>query len=215
MKRSPFLPVREPFNAYSHGLGLLLALLGTLALLLLSQGSPAKLVGALAFGLTMTLMYAASTLYHALRVPQTALLWWRKLDHAAIFLFIAGTYTPVLLLALEPAWRPWAVGLVWGLAGLGAAQRLVSLKAPRWLYTAGYLGLGWFSLLLLPKLALGPLALGGLLAGGLAYSLGALVYATRWPNPLPQRVGFHGLWHLFVLLGSAGMYLAVLALYLQ
>ncbi|MCS7194897.1 MAG: hemolysin III family protein [Meiothermus sp.] len=205
---------REPFNAYSHGLGALLALLGSLALLLLSQGSPTKLVGALVFGLTMTLMYVASTLYHALRVPQSTLLWLRRLDHAAIFLFIAGTYTPVLLLALEATWRPWALGLVWGLAGLGAAQRLISLETPRWLYTAGYLALGWLSIFLLPKLLLSPLALGGLLGGGLAYSLGAAVYAAKWPNPLPQRVGFHGLWHLFVLLGSLGMYLAVLALYL-
>ncbi|RDI95683.1 hemolysin III family protein [Meiothermus sp. QL-1] len=205
--------VREPFNAYSHAAGALLALLGTLVLLLFSGGHPTKLVGALVFGLSMTLMYTASTLYHALRVSEQALLWLRKLDHAAIFLFIAGTYTPVLLQALEASWRPWALGLIWGLAGLGVGLKLVTLRAPRWLYTASYLGLGWLAVFLLPKLALGSWTLGFLLLGGLAYSLGAVVYAARWPNPLPRVMGFHGLWHLFVLLGSLGMYLAVLSLY--
>ncbi|WP_027881883.1 PAQR family membrane homeostasis protein TrhA [Meiothermus rufus] len=204
---------REPFNALSHAAGALLGLVGTVVLLFFTQGSAAKVAGALVFGLSMVLMYTSSALYHALRVSERALLWLRKLDHAAIFLFIAGTYTPVLLQALEPAWRPWALGLVWTLAALGVGLKLVTLKAPRWLYTATYLGMGWLAVFFLPKLAITPWALGFLIAGGVAYSLGALVYATKWPNPLPQRVGFHGLWHLFVLLGSLGMYLTVLCLY--
>jgi hemolysin III len=210
----PRIVVREPFNAYSHALGAVLGLAGMVALLFFTQGNPAKVAGALVFGLTMILMYTSSALYHALRVSERALLWLRKLDHAAIFLFIAGTYTPVLLQALEPGWRPWALGLVWALAALGVALKLVTLKAPRWLYTATYLGMGWLAVFFLPKLALNPWALGFLLAGGLAYSLGAVVYAAKWPNLLPTRVGFHGIWHVFVLLGSAGMYFAVLSVYL-
>ncbi|GEM84490.1 MAG: hemolysin [Meiothermus sp.] len=206
--------VREPFNTFSHAAGAVLGLVGMVALLFFTQGNAAKIVGALVFGLTMILMYTSSALYHALRVSERALLWLRKLDHAAIFLFIAGTYTPVLLQAMEPAWRPWALGLVWGLASLGVGLKLVTLKAPRWLYTATYLGMGWLSVFLLPKLALNPLALGFLIAGGVAYSLGAVVYAAKWPNLLPRLVGFHGLWHVFVLLGSAGMYFAVLSLYI-
>lgn len=210
----PCLAVREPFNTYSHLLGAVLGLVGMVALLLLTQGNLGKVVGALVFGLTMVLMYTSSALYHALRVSERALVWLRKLDHAAIFLFIAGSYTPVLLQALEPSWRPWALGLVWGLAVLGVALKLVTLKAPRWLDTATYLGMGWLAVFLLPKLALNPWALGFLIAGGLAYSLGALVYATRWPNLWPRLVGFHGIWHVFVLLGSTGMYFAVLSVYL-
>ena len=206
--------VREPFNAYSHAIGALLGLVGMVALLFFTQGDAAKIAGALVFGLTMVLMYTSSALYHALRVSERALLWLRKLDHAAIFLFIAGTYTPVLLQAMEPGWRPWALGLVWALAALGVALKLVTLKAPRWLYTATYLGMGWLSIFLLPKLALNPWALGFLIAGGVAYSLGAVVYAAKWPNLLPRLVGFHGIWHVFVLLGSAGMYCAVLSVYL-
>ncbi|WP_299429761.1 hemolysin III family protein [uncultured Meiothermus sp.] len=210
----PAIAVREPFNTYSHAAGAVLGLVGMVALLFFTQGNPAKVLGALVFGLTMILMYTSSALYHAVRVSERALLWLRKLDHAAIFLFIAGTYTPVLLQAMEPGWRPWALGLVWALAGLGVALKMVTLKAPRWLYTATYLGMGWLAIFLLPKLALNPWALGFLLAGGAAYSLGAVVYATRWPNPMPGLVGFHGLWHVFVLLGSAGMYFAVLSVYL-
>ena len=212
---TPGIAVREPFNAYSHAVGVVLGLAGMVVLLFFAQGNPAKVAGALVFGLSMILMYTSSALYHALQVSEQALLWLRKLDHAAIFLFIAGTYTPVLLQALEPSWRPWALGLVWGLAVLGIGLKLVTLKAPRWLYTAAYLGMGWLAVFFLPKLALNPWALGFLVAGGLAYSLGAVVYAAKWPNLLPERIGFHGIWHVFVLLGSLGMYFAVLALYLN
>ncbi|RIH85731.1 PAQR family membrane homeostasis protein TrhA [Calidithermus roseus] len=206
--------VREPFNTYSHATGAVLALLGTVVLLALSGSDAAKVVGALIFGLSMVLMYTSSTLYHALEVPERVLLALRKLDHAAIFLFIAGSYTPVVLSALEPSLRPLLLGLVWGLAAVGIALKIFTLKIPRWLNTLTYIGLGWLAVFFLPKLSLSPWALAWLILGGLAYSLGAITYATKWPNPWPRLVGFHGLWHLWVLLGSIGMYLLVLTLYL-
>jgi hemolysin III len=204
--------LREPFNALSHALGVPLALVGGLALLLIApRGAWPAL---LAFGLSMALLFLASALYHALRVGEKALLWLRRLDHAAIFLFIAGSYTPFLVEGLEGGGRAWALGLVWGLALLGVLFRLFFLKAPRLLYTLAYLGLGWLSVLFLPRLDL-PLSTFALLAlGGAFYTLGAVVYAKKRPNPWPDRVGFHGLWHLLVLLGSLFMYLAVLSLYL-
>ncbi len=204
--------LREPFNALSHALGVPLALFGSLFLLLLAPREvwPALLV----FGLTMALMLAASALYHALRVEERALAWLRRLDHAAIFLFIAGSYTPFLVEGLEGRAKTFALSLIWGLALLGVAFRLFFLRAPRWLYTLAYLGLGWLSVLFLPRLDL-PLSTFALLAlGGAFYTLGAVVYAKKRPNPWPDRVGFHGLWHLLVLLGSLFMYLAVLSLYL-
>lgn len=207
--------VREPFNTYSHATGAVLALLGTVVLLALSGSDAAKVVGALIFGLSMVLMYTSSTLYHALEVPERVLLALRKLDHAAIFLFIAGSYTPVVLSALEPSLRPLLLGLVWGLAAVGITLKIFTLKIPRWLNTLTYIGLGWLAVFFLPKLSLSPWALAWLILGGLAYSLGAITYATRWPNPWPRLVGFHGLWHLWVLLGSIGMYLLVLTLYLD
>lgn len=203
--------IREPFNALSHALGVPLALLGSLLLLLLAprEAWPALLV----FGLTMALMFGASALYHALRVEDRTLAWLRRLDHAAIFLFIAGSYTPFLVEGLKEGLRPFALGLVWGLALLGVGFRLFYLRAPRWLYTLAYLGLGWLSVLFLPKLAL-PLPTFALMAtAGLFYTLGAWVYGRKWPDPWPERMGFHGLWHLLVLLGSLFMYLAVLSLH--
>ena len=144
--------LREPFNALSHALGVPLALLGSLFLLLLA---PQEVWSALlVFGLTMALMLAASALYHALKVEDRALAWLRRLDHAAIFLFIAGSYTPFLVEGLEGSARSFALGLIWGLALLGVAFRLLFLKAPRWLYTLAYLGLGWLSVLFLPRLEL-------------------------------------------------------------
>lgn len=207
--------IREPFNTYSHLTGAILALVGTIVLLLLSQGDTARWVGALVFGVSMTMMYVSSSLYHALKVSEKALQDLRRLDHAAIFLFIAGTYTPVVLQGLEPSWKPWALGIVWGLAVFGVFFRVFVLKAPRWLYTLSYVGLGWLVVFFWPKLHLNIWAVVWLIAGGLAYSLGAINYATKWPDPWPHVVGFHGLWHLFVLAGSIFMYLAVLALYLQ
>lgn len=203
--------LREPFNALSHALGVPLALLGSLFLLLLTPREvwPALLV----FGLTMALMLAASALYHALRVEERALAWLSRLDHAAIFLFITGSHTPFLVEGLKGRAKTLALGLIWGLALLGVAFSLLFLNAPRWLYTLAYLGLGWLSVLFLPRLDL-PLSTFALLAtSGLFYTLGALVYWRRWPNPWPRKVGFHGLWHLFVLLGSLFMYLAVVSLY--
>ncbi|HEU4740690.1 MAG TPA: hemolysin III family protein [Meiothermus sp.] len=207
--------IREPFNTYSHLTGAVLALVGTIVLALLSGGDAAKLAGALVFGVSMTVMYASSSLYHALKVSEKALQGLRRLDHAAIFLFIAGTYTPVVLQGLEPSWKPWALGIVWGLAVFGVFFRVFVLKAPRWLYTLSYVGLGWLVVFFWPKLNLNIWALVWLVAGGLAYSLGAINYATKWPDPWPKVVGFHGIWHLFVLAGSIFMYLAVLALYLK
>lgn len=135
--------VREPFNALSHALGVPLALLGGLLLLLLAprEAWPALL----AFGLTMALMFGASALYHTLKAEDRLLAWLRRLDHAAIFLFIAGSYTPFLAEGLEGGDKALALALVWGLALLGVGFRLLYLKAPRWLYTLAYLALGWLS----------------------------------------------------------------------
>ncbi len=203
----PLLPYpREAFNTWSHALGVGLALLGGGVLLALAPGKAWPL---LVFSLTMALMFGASALYHALRLGPKGLAWLRRLDHAAIYLFIAGSYTPFLWLALAPGGRAWALSLVWGLALLGVAFRLLFLQAPRGLYTLAYLGLGWLALLFLPRLGLPPLSLYALLGAGGSFTLGALVYTLKRPNPWPGRLGFHELWHLFVLLGALGLWLGV------
>lgn len=201
--------IREPFNAWSHALGVGLALLGGGVLL---AAGPGPAWPFLVFALTMALMFGSSALYHALDLAPRGLAWLRRLDHAAIYLFIAGSYTPFLWFGLVPGKRAWALGLVWGLALLGVAFRLLFLRAPRALYTLAYLGLGWLALAFLPQLGLSRLSLGALFGAGGSFTLGALVYALKRPNPWPGRLGFHGLWHLFVLVGAFFLWLAALGL---
>jgi hemolysin III len=208
------ITVREPFNTYSHAIGIVLGLAATISLGLLADGRLGLLVVALVFGLSMVLLYTSSTLYHALRVSDAVLIRLRKLDHASIFVFIAGTYTPVVFGTFNGPLRPYALALVWLLALAGVGLKLFTLTMPRWVSTASYVALGWLALLFWPYLKLSPWIVAWLLAGGVAYSIGAVIYGLKWPNIYPKVVGFHGVWHIFVLIGSACMFLAVLGIYL-
>ena len=196
----------EIANAITHGLGVLLAL-ASLPVLVLHAAGPAAVVGATLFASTMLLLYGVSTLYHALP-PGRAKRWFNRLDHAAIYVFIAGSYMPFALGVLRGGWG-WALfGIVWALAALGVAVKLADrLRHPLW-STALYLAMGWVVLPALPPLIrqVSTPGLAWLVAGGLAYTLGAVVFVfdSRWRYA-------HALWHLFVLGGSGCHVAAVLA----
>jgi len=200
--------LREPVNALTHGVGVLLSIAGLVVLLVLAEGEPWRTAAFAVYGASLVALYLASTLLHAVKASPPVLRRLRLLDHAAIFLLIAGTYTPIALVSLQavsPAWG-WALfGSAWGIASLGVLFKLVWLEAPRWLSTALYLGLGWMAVVaVVPILA--ALPWGGLvwlLVGGAFYSLGAVVYARQRPDPWPPVFGYHEIWHLFVLAGSA------------
>lgn len=204
---------REPVNGWLHLGGAVLAAVGLVALLdvAVDRGTVRHPVGAAVFGATALLMFGASALYHlSPRSPRAPL--YRRLDHAMIYMFIAGTYTPICLAALwhTPLGRPMLVG-VWTLAALGVAQKVAWRDAPRLLSTALYLGLGWLSVIAAPLLLrTSPTLFWWLAAGGLLYTVGAIVYAARWPRGRPGVFGFHELWHVFVLAASAAHYRAVL-----
>ncbi len=198
----------EIANAISHGAGCLLAIasLPILVLQAARHGEAADIVGASLFSSTMIVLYLVSAVYHALPVGN-AKRWLNRLDHAAIYLFIAGSYMPFLLGVLRGAWGWSLFGVVWGIAAFGVAAKLFNrLRHPLW-STGLYLGMGWIAVV-----AAGPLierlpseGLAWLVAGGLAYSLGALVYL------LDSRVRYaHFVWHLFVMAGSACHVCAVL-----
>lgn len=198
----------ELANSLSHGAGLLFALVSAPILIVLTAraGSMANIVGACIFAAALVLTYLNSTVYHALRPGRTKQVL-RKLDHAAIFLLIAGTYTPFTLGILSGAWGWSLFGLIWGLAGLGLLLMVLDRLANPWLSNGLYLAMGWLVVVaVVPMVTRMELAgLLWLLGGGLAYSGGVVFYA------LDARLRYgHFVWHLFVLAGSVCHFFAVL-----
>ncbi|MFA5914696.1 MAG: hemolysin III family protein [Burkholderiales bacterium] len=196
----------ERLNSYTHLAGLVLAAIGAPLLVALAarSGDASKIVGCSIYGAALFLLFGASTLYHSLRGRAKAIL--RKLDHCSIYLLIAGTYTPFALVTLRGAWGWTLFGLAWGLALLGIVQEFVFGKGARRLSILIYLVMGWMAVAALRPLAagLGTPGLAWLLAGGLLYTGGIVFYL------LDERVRhFHGVWHLFVLAGSAAHFIAI------
>ena len=164
------------------------------------------------YAVALAAMFGASALYH--RYPwrsPTARLRARRVDHAMIFVFIAGTYTAFALVAFTGPAR--AVGLltVWAGAALGILLNLVWIDAPRWLSAVAYLGVGWVGLILIPQLfpALGVAAAVLVIVGGALYSVGALTYASAWPNPFPTIFGFHEVFHVLVIAAAVTQFVAL------
>ena len=196
----------EIAHAVSHGVGVVLAIAGLAALVTTAalRGTAWHVTGAAIFGSTLVLLYAASTLYHAIPLVRAKRVL-RVLDHSAIYLLIAGTYTPFTLGPLRGPWGWALLGVVWAGAAAGIVFKSVAVDRAPILSTALYVAMGWCVVVALGPLvrALAPGGLILLLAGGLAYTLGIVFYA--W-----QRRFHHFVWHLFVLAGSVLHYFAVL-----
>jgi len=197
----------EKFNALTHLVGAVLALAGTVVLIVLAalDGDPWKVVSVSIYGTTLTLLYSFSTLYHSLRGRGKNIL--RKLDHHSIYLLIAGSYTPFCLVTLRGPWGWSLFGVVWGLAVLGSLQELRPKSGARILSVVIYVAMGWAALVALVPLvhALGPAGFAWVAAGGLFYTIGIVFYALD-----TRLIHAHGVWHLFVIGGSAAHYVAIL-----
>ncbi|MBI5948289.1 MAG: hemolysin III family protein [Chloroflexi bacterium] len=204
---------RPLFRGYLHLAAAFAAPAGLVALLLLAR-SPSGYVGASIFGASLILLYATSASYHLLPWGPRLRPLMMRLDHSMIFVFIGGTYTPFCLGAMGLAWGISLLAVVWTLVALGVAMKVAWPRAPRWLGVGAYLAVGWVAIAgsweLAGSLPVSAMAL--LVVGGLVYSLGGVVYAVRWPNPLPRVFGFHEVFHAMVVAGSAVFY-AVAALY--
>lgn len=202
---------RMPVNGWFHVVGAALAAVGLVILLLevRGRGSLRHLVGAAVFGGSAVLMFSSSALYHLRRSSlHEALL--QRIDHAMIYLFIAGTYTPICLVAIWGGVTGAALlALIWTLAAVGLYLDLRATPLRRGQATALYLALGWTAVLLVPSLRAHPRLGLWLLIGGVFYTGGALLYWREWPRRRLGIVGFHELWHLCVLAASASHFWAI------
>lgn len=200
LAKSEYTLGEEIAHTISHGIGVLLSIVGLAVLVAFASlyGDAWHITSSAIYGATLILLYTASTLYHGIPQSKSKQLL-RRLDHAAIFLLIAGTYTPFTLVNMRGVWGWSLFGLVWGLAILGMVLELVMKRRIKWLSISLYLGLGWLVLIAIKPL-IDSVATGGvvlLLAGGLSYSLGVIFYVWK-------RLSYHhAVWHLFVMGGSA------------
>ncbi len=197
----------EIAHSVTHGVGIVLAIVGLTLLVTFAvqRGNAWHVVGCSIFGVTLLLLYTASTLYHSIPLPRAKRVL-RVLDHSAIFLLIAGTYTPFALITLRDSGGWSLIALLWGLAVLGIVTKATAFHRFRALSIGLYVGMGWSALAVAEPLAAGlhPTGMGLVVAGGLAYTLGLVFYGLR-------RLRYHHMvWHLFVLAGSILHFFAVL-----
>jgi hemolysin III len=166
----------------------------------------------LIYGIAAVSLFLSSALYHARKKRENEVNIYRKLDHIAIFIMIAGSYTPISYIYLSGAWRWIMIILPWAFVIIGMVLKLVYLKAPRIISPILYLVMGWLAViplwLLWQSMPLSVFIL--LLSGGIAYSVGAVIYAIKRPNPFPGVFGFHDIFHLLILLGAVLHYATVL-----
>jgi len=198
------IKTQETFNFYSHLAGVLLSVAGMIFLFRVAGESVPAIITALIYGLSIIFLFSASSLYHAFKKEENEVSFWRRMDRTAIFFMIAGTYTPICYFCLDGPWRWTMIGLQWGLVGFGVVSQIFFPKAPRSLFAAIYLVMGWLAVLpmrqILSNMSLSPKIL--MFTGGIAFTIGGLIYAIKRPRLVPGVFSFHELFHIMVLVGG-------------
>ena len=194
----------------SHEIAFYLSLVVGALLVATADGSRKQLAAA-AFAGSVAACFGASALYHRRTWSPHTRLWMRRIDHAGVYLLIAGTYTPVGLLALDGNWRVAVLATVYAGAGTAIVLKFAWVGSPKWLAVVLGIAIGWVAVVALPQLAtrLGFTALALLAAGGLAYTAGAIVYARRRPDPIPHTFGYHELFHALTIVAVICQYAAI------
>lgn len=194
-----------------HQAAFLVSLVVGTLLIVGAEGGGRGHASAAVFAGSVAACFGASALYHRVTWTPRLRLWMRRLDHAGVYVLIAGTYTPVCLLVLTGAWRPVVLAVVWTGAACAIMLKFVWLDAPKWVAAVFGLTLGWMAVAILPQLAarLDPAAVALLGAGGLAYTAGAIIYVRRRPNPRPAVFGYHELFHALTIVAVACQYVAI------
>jgi hemolysin III len=201
--------VKPKLRGVFHEVGFYLAVALAAPLILTADPGRPRTAAAV-FAACVAACFGASALYHRPTWAPRPRSWLRRLDHAGIFLLIAGTYTPVALLVMTSGWSTTVLAIVWSGAGASIALKLFWVRAPRWLSIAAALSLGWVGAAAFPQfLRVGTPGLLLLVAGGLLYSAGAIIYARRRPDPVPHVLGYHELFHMLTLGAAACQYAAI------
>ena len=206
--------IREPINGFTHLGGAILSFAGLLALVIkttLISASAVDLTAVIIFGISMILLYAASATYHLVVASDKVIAFLRKLDHSMIFVLIAGSYTPFCLIALKED-KGWILFTVIAtIAVCGVLFKMIWFNCPRWISTCIYIGMGWISVFMIKPLY-SSMPFGGLyllLLGGIFYTIGAVIYALKPSSLKFKNLGFHEIFHIFILLGSLCHFISV------
>lgn len=197
---------KDPISALTHFIGLILVIPCTIMLIYEASKYATiwHVISFSVFGISLILLYGASTIYHMLPVSEKTSTMLRRIDHMMIFVLIAGTYTPVCLIPLRGAWGWTLFSIVWSLAVGGIILKALWINAPRWLSTIIYVAMGWIVIIaffpLMKAVPIGGILL--LIAGGVTYTIGAVIYGIKKPKLNFKLFGFHEIFHLFVMGGS-------------
>ncbi len=203
--------LREPVNGLTHFFTATAAFSGTVFLLYLSRMQLYKQISLTIYGFSLIALFSASAAYHLIQTTPMKLELLRKLDHSAIYIFIAGSYTPIFFNMFSGFWKWGFLAIIWSFALIGIVIKLFIIKAPRWTTAGVYLVMGWLSIFSIRQMmsVLPAGALFWIAAGGIIYTLGAVIYITKIFNFSPGKFGFHEVWHIFVILGALSHFIAV------
>jgi hemolysin III len=197
---------REPVSGFTHLFGAVLSLIGLIVLVSMSyyMRSTKHIIAFSIFGISMILLYTASSVYHLITVSEKGIKVMRRVDHSMIYVLIAGTYAPICLIGLKGSMGKGLFITIYALATLGIILKMFWFNAPRWLYTSFYVFMGWVSIIAVVPLAkvIPNSGIAWLFAGGVLYTVGAVIYAAKWPHIKSKIFGFHEIFHIFVLMGS-------------
>lgn len=209
-----FQRAKDPMSSYTHFLGAIFSVFTTIAMLGIyhatNQNDFIIFISIILFGISLIALYSASCIYHYIIAAPEIMVRLRKLDHAMIYVLIAGTYTPICAKFLTGSTRVTFIAAIWSAAILGILIKVIWLTAPRWLYTGLYLVMGWSLLFDFDAFLAIPLPCLALIAsGGISYTVGAIIYIAQKPN-IFQNFGFHEIFHVLIMLGSTFHVLAVI-----
>ena len=203
------ISLREPFSGLSHLFSMITYSIFFPILLL--EDNSGQAVAKIIYGLSLIFAFLASAAYHLVDSKLYLTNYLRRIDHSSIYLLIAGTYTPICNYFFTGFYQKELLVIIWVISTIGVLLSLTTLNKPRWLTTGIFLSMGWLSCLAFEQMInnMPRSAFFWLLAGGLLFTLGTIVYVTKKPNPLPGFIGFHEIWHLFVIAGSVCHFVVV------